>query len=45
VSAEAVREAASLLKSLGQQVQEIAIEVEEGYADNCVPRTLKEGSM
>jgi hypothetical protein len=28
VSAEAVRENASLLESLGQQVQEIAIEVE-----------------
>ena len=36
VSAEAVREAASLLESLGQQVQEIAIEVEEGYADNFI---------
>jgi hypothetical protein len=30
VSAEAVREAASLLESLGQQVQESAIEVEQG---------------
>jgi Nitroreductase family len=36
VSAEAVREAASLLVSLGQQVQEVAIEVEEGYADNFI---------
>jgi hypothetical protein len=36
VSAEAVREAASLLVSLGHQVQEIAIEVEEGYADNFI---------
>jgi hypothetical protein len=36
VSAEAVREAASLLESLGQQVQEVAIEVEEGYADNFI---------
>ena len=31
-----MREAASLLESLGQQVQEIAIEVEEGYADNFI---------
>jgi len=36
VPAEAVREAASLLESLGQQVQEVAIEVEEGYADNFI---------
>jgi Asp-tRNA(Asn)/Glu-tRNA(Gln) amidotransferase A subunit family amidase len=35
-SAEAVREAASLLESLGHQVQEIAIQVEEGYADNFI---------
>jgi len=31
-----VREAASLLESLAQQVQEIAIEDEEGYADNFI---------
>jgi hypothetical protein len=36
VSAEAVREAASLLVSLGHQVQEIATEVEEGSVDNFI---------